>query len=350
MLSEILRLSNFISNEYARALVIFVLLVIVLKIILSIAGRVLLNLASKTKTELDDILIKKMSGPLTVIALLIALRISMGELVLSEGLSLNMISAIWSGFVIAVGYLVYVSIDTILIRAWKHTALRAKTKLDENFAHLVQGILKIVLILLAVLYILDLWGVEVVPILGALGIAGLAVALALQPLLSNIFSGIAMVMDKSVRVGDWVILEDGVWGIVNKIGIRSTKLRTFDNEMLIIPNSKFSESRIQNVSLPEPKVRIVIPFGVAYGSDTDKVKKVVEEEIKKIPHLDKSEEISVRFLEMGDSALKFKAYFYIGNFENRLSTIDEATTKIYKVLNKEGISIPFPQMDVHLKK
>jgi small-conductance mechanosensitive channel len=107
---------------------------------------------------------------------------------------------------------------------------------------------------------------------------------------------------------------------------------------------------IQNVALPDPKTRATIAFGVAYGSSVEKVKRVVLKELKTIAHLDDSEDVIVRFLEMADSALNFKAYFYVDSFDNKASSIDEANTKVYNALNKSGIEIPFPQMDVHLKK
>jgi small-conductance mechanosensitive channel len=135
-----------------------------------------------------------------------------------------------------------------------------------------------------------------------------------------------------------------------KVGFRSTKIKTFDNELIIVPNNTLADSMIQNVALPDPKTRAKVSFSVAYGSDVDKVKKIVIKELKSISDLDKEEDVVVRFIEMADSSLNFKAYFYVDSFDNKWSAIDEANTKIYKALNKGGISIPFPQMDVHLKK
>lgn len=157
-------------------------------------------------------------------------------------------------------------------------------------------------------------------------------------------------MDKSIRVGDVVFLDAETKGKIEKIGLRSTKMRTFDNELIIIPNSVLADSNIQNIALPEPKSRVVVPFGVAYGSDVDKVKKIIIKEIKSIKNISKDENINIRFLEMADSSLNFKAYFYVDSYEDRIDALDEANTKIYKALNKNKIEIPFPQMDVHLKK
>ena len=349
-IGETFGLGGYFSNEYFLAIVVFVVSLIVLRVAFSLVMRILVKITSKTKTDADDIIIQKASVPMTLLALVLALRISMGEVLLTESVAMTFSKILYTAVVMIVAYMVYVFVDVLLLRGWKHISGKTKLKLDESLTNLMHSFLKVALVILAILYVLEFWGIEIGPLLGALGIAGLAVALALQPTLSNIFSGVAMILDKSIRVGDWIILEDGVWGIVEKIGIRSTKFRTFDNEMLVIPNLKFSDSRIQNVSMPEPKARVVIPFGVAYGSDVDKVKKTVADAVKKVSHYDKEEGVSVRFLEMGDSSLNFKVYFYIDSFEYRLSSVDEANTKIYNALNKAGLEIPFPQMDVHLKK
>ncbi len=343
-------LEHYIANQYIRAIIIFAVLLIILRVAASILERILLKLVKKTKTELDDIIIQKSSKPITIILFFISLAIAVNELTITENLLKNINAFIYSGIAIFVGYLIYVLIDIVVFDAWKKIAEKAKIGVGESLASLIHGVLKIILFVLVFLYLLDLWGVEITPLLAGLGIAGLAIALALQPILSNIFSGISMIMDKSVRVGDLVYLDPETKGKIKKIGLRSTKIRTFDNELIIVPNSKLAESKIQNIALPEPKTRVVIPFSVAYGSDVDKVKEIVMKEIKTIKNFCKEPEPVVRFREMGESSLNFKAYFYVESFEDRFAAIDEANTKIYNALNKNKISIPFPQMDVHMKK
>jgi small-conductance mechanosensitive channel len=252
--------------------------------------------------------------------------------------------------VIFIGYLIYIIIDVAVFRAWARFTQKAKIDIGESLGTLIHGALKILLVLFIILYLLDLWGVAITPFLAGLGIAGLAIALALQPTLSNIFSGISMIMDKSVRVGDLIYLDSQTKGKIRKIGMRSTQINTFDNELIIVPNNKLAESTIQNVALPEPKSRVVVPFSVAYGSNIEKVKKIVLKEIGSIKNLCKDPEPIVRFTEMNDSALNFKAYFYVNHFEQKFPAIDEANTKIYNALNKNKIAIPFPQLDVHIKR
>jgi len=349
-ISDILYLDTILPNTYLRAVVIFIVLALALRLALALTTKVLLKLTSKTKTDVDDRIIQKSSGSLTIASFLISLRISLAELALNDAFIASANKVVYSGLVIIAGYLVFVVVDIALIAAWKNIARKTRVPVNDSITNLVHGTLKITVLILIGLYLLGVWGVEIVPLLGALGIAGLAVALALQPVLANIFSGVSMILDKSVSVGDWVILEGGTWGVIEKIGIRSTKVKSFDNEFIIVPNTQMADNKIHNVTLPDAKARVVIPFGVAYGSSIEKVKKLISKEIAGIKDVLKDSPPVVRFLEMGDSSLKFKVYFHIESFQNRMGAVDAANTRIYNALNKAGIEIPFPQMDVHMKK
>lgn len=343
-------LEQYIANDYLRALIVFIALILVLRVILSILERVILKLVKKTKTELDDIIIKKSSIPITLILVAISFEVALNELGV-RGIILERISdVVYSFIVIFIGYLIYVIIDVAIFDVWSRVSKKAKIDIGESLGSLIHGALKIILVAIALLYILSIWGVEITPLLAGLGIAGLAIALALQPVLANIFSGMSIILDKSIRVGDLVYLDSQTKGKINKVGLRSTRIITFDNELIIVPNTKLAEGTIQNIALPEPKTRVVIPFGVAYGSDIEKVKKVVLKEIGSVKNVVKDPEPLVRFIEMADSSLNFKAYFYVEHFSERFEAIDEANTKIYNALNKNKINIPFPQMDVHLKR
>ena len=343
-------LEALIPNDYLRAFLVLVVLLFIIRTFLYMAEKILLKLTSKTKTDVDDKLVKRSSKPLTILALFVSLHFAVDEITMSRDLGGIFDSLISSLIVIVIVFLIYIIVDVVVITALKKTAKKTKTDIDDSLISLFHSILKISLFIISILYILSLWGIEIGPLLAGLGIAGLAVALALQPLLSNIFSGAAMVLDHSVRVGDLIYLDKETKGKIEKIGLRSTRLRTFDNELIIVPNNKVADSRIQNVALPEPKSRVVVPFGVAYGTDIEKVKKVVLTAIKRVAHIEKDPKPLVRFLEMADSSLNFKAYFYVDSFENRFASIDEANTRIYNALNKAKIEIPFPQVDVHLKK
>lgn len=343
-------LEEYISNHYLRALIILITIFVVVRIVAFIMEKVLTRLTSKTKTNLDDKLIQGASKPITALAFLLGLRIALIELPLTENLSKIFAEIVYSFIVISIAFLIYGVIDTLFIVSWRKFTSKTKSDIDDSLASLISGLLKAIIFVFTLIYILEGWGVEIGPFLAGLGIGGIAIAFALQSSLGNIFGGVSMILDKSVRVGDVVNLEDGTSGTVHHVGIRSTRIKTFDNHLVIVPNGKLSESMIQNIDQPEPKQRITIPFSVAYGSNVDKVKRLVLNEIKKVKHFSKEPAPVVRFMEMGDSALIFKAFFYIDNFINKNESIDDANTRIYNTLNKNKIEIPFPQMDVHLKK
>jgi len=342
--------NQYIQNDYVRALIITIALLAVLRLIASIVERLILRLVKKTKNELDDVIIKRLSMPITLILSFICIKIGLMELTLQPEIS-GIISKVMVTFlVLLIGYCVYVVLDIFLIEFWKTVVKRVNKKTVESLTSMLHGIFKIVILVLVLVYILHYWGVQITPLLAGLGIAGLAVALAIQPTLANIFSGIAMILDDSARVGDLVYLDANTKGKILSIGLRSTKINTFDNETIIIPNSKLADSTIQNVALPEPKSRVVVPFSVAYGVEVDKIKEIIVKELKTIKLVCKDPEPIVRFIEMGNSSLNFKAYYYVDNYDDRFISIDEANTKIYNILRKNNIEIPFQQLDVHIKK
>ena len=342
-------LEQYIQNNVLRFFAILILSFIALRISIWILEKIILKLTIKTKTDLDDLILKKTKNPLTFLVFFIGLKISLAELVLSEGLSL-IVSRIIFSFMFLIGFVIFFRIFMLIIDMSWRSYSKSKGSKNEAMYNLVEGFMKAILVISAFLVLLSYWGVQIGPLLAGLGIGGIAIAFALQSSLANIFGGISIILDKTVRVGDLVNLDGGVSGKILKISLRATKIKTFDNEIIIVPNSKLADSNIHNIAQPEPKSRAIVPFGVAYGADIEKVKKIVLTEIKKIKGFVKDPEPSVKFLEMGDSSLNFKAYFFVDSFENRFAAIDEANTRIYNALNKAKIEIPFPQMDVRLKK
>ena len=342
-------LENYVPNPYIRSLLILLIVFSVLRILMVFVEKIFLRLTSKTKTDIDDKFIAKASKPITVWVLLIGIRFAVEEIPLTESVSRVFENIITSLIIINLAFIVYYFIDIVLFVALKKSMGKSSSA-RESLMSLLHSIIKVLLFALTLLYILSLWGIEIGPFLAALGIAGLAVALALQPALANIFSGVSLILDKTLKVGDLIYLDTDTKGKVLHVGLRSTKILTFDNELIIVPNSKVADSKIQNVAEPEPKTRVVIPFGVAYGSNVSKVKKIVITELNKIENFIANPEPIVRFTEMANSSLNFKAYFYVDSFENKWKAIDEANTLIYNALNKNKISIPFPQLDINIKE
>ena len=216
---------------------------------------------------------------------------------------------------------------------------------------MIQGIILVLGLLIALSVI---W-ISITPFITALGVGGLAVALALQDTLSNLFAGIHILVEKSIRVGDFVKLETGQEGYVEDITWRTTRIRMLPNNMVIIPNSKLSQSIVTNYYLPEKRMSLLIPIGVSYSSDPEKVEKILVEEAKKavgtIPGLLGDPEPFVRFIPgFGESSLDFTLICQVREFVDQYLAQHELRKRIFKRFNEEGIEIPFPHRTVYLRE
>jgi MscS family membrane protein len=336
-------------GSYGKAAIIFFILLIILRVILYLAQVVLIKLTSKTKTDLDDLILQKSSNPLTYASIIISLIFSLKEIPFAAGVEVLVFRILYTILAIVVGYLFFVIVNLSLVRVWQKFAAKTKSNIDDTLGQLFQEVLRIVLVAIIIIMILNIWGVEIGPFLAGLGIVGLAVALALQPTLANIFSGVALIIDGTFKVGDVIQLSDGKMGEVYKIGLRTTRIKSFDNDMIIIPNNEIANSTVQNFLQPDSSIRVNVEFGVEYGVDPEYIKKLVLEEIETISFIDKDQEVRILFTEMADSALNFKAMFWVDDISKKWPAHQEAMTKIYRRLYKEKIGIPFPQHTIWVR-
>jgi len=337
------------NNPWLDTTIIIILFLIASKILTFIIEKIVKGFTKKTKTNLDDLLIEKLDKIAVWLFFFIGIRIFVVPL-----LELNVINMINNSIIIFLITLVIVRVVDVLIKSWGASfAKKTRSKIDESLLSLFHRFSRIIIFIIGIIIILGNFNVEITPFLASLGIVGIVLAFALQSSLSNIFGGISLILDKNFKVGDTVKLDSGRLGVIVDIGLRSTKMKTFDNEMLVIPNGKLADSIIQNYAQPDLYARAVIPFGVEYGSDVDKVRKVVVDTLMKMEKVIKNDvnhPVEVLFVNMGDFALQFEAKFWVASYNNRFYTKVQATEEIYKNLKKSKIGIPFPTRTVYLKK
>ncbi len=204
-----------------------------------------------------------------------------------------------------------------------------------------------------IVIILDNLGISLTAVWTTLGVGSVAVALALQDTLSNVFAGFYVRLDNPVRVGDYVKLNSADEGFVTEIGWRSTRIRTLPNNTIVVPNSKLASAVITNYSLPEPQMSLLIPVSVSYAADPDFVERVLVEEAKRgaadIPGLLAEPEPFVRFIPgYGDSSLDFTLICRVNSFVDQYLAQHELRKRILRRFRREAIEIPFPQRDIHL--
>ena len=183
-----------------------------------------------------------------------------------------------------------------------------------------------------------------------LGIGSLAIALAAQATLSDTISGFVIMVDRPFRIGDRIEIQDlDTWGDVVDIGLRSTRIRTRDNRMVIVPNSVIGKSLIVNHSFPDTQYRIQIHVGVAYGTDIEEARKVLIEAVSKVEGVLSDHPVEALFLEFGDYALIFRVRWWLDSYVDTRRMFDSVNTAMYNALNEAGIEMPFPQRVVSHK-
>jgi small-conductance mechanosensitive channel len=321
----------------------------ILLILRGVVFRILQKWAKKTDTKLDDIVIKAFKTPSIYWCLAIGLYI---------GVAVSELPQRYIFYFSKTIHVIVILSITIAVANLSGKIFRdyiQKSNLPIPTTGLAYGILKGTILVIGFLIILSVLGISITPLLTALGVGGLAVALALQDTLANLFAGIHILMEKSIRVGDFIRLETGQEGYVEDITWRTTRVRMLPNNIVVIPNSKLSQSVVTNYYLPEKRMSLLISISVSYSSDPEKVEKVLVEEAKKaageIPGLLGDPEPFVRFIPgYGDSSLDFTLICQVQEFVDQYLAQHELRKRIFKRFKEEGIEIPFPHRTVYLRE
>jgi len=202
-------------------------------------------------------------------------------------------------------------------------------------------------LLIGLLVLLDAVGVQITPLLTALGVGGLAVALALQDTLSNLFAGVHLLADKPIRVGDYVKIADTIEGHVVDVGWRSTRVQMLQNNVVIVPNKRVAESIIVNYDMPERRMALLVPVSVGYDSDPDHVERVLLDETARaageVAGLLADPPPLVRLIPgFGDYALDFTLVCQVASFVDQYAVQHELRKRILRRFRAERIEIPYP--------
>jgi small-conductance mechanosensitive channel len=217
---------------------------------------------------------------------------------------------------------------------------------------LIQGIMRGVVIGLALMVFLDSVGISITPLIASLGIGTAAVALALQDTLANLFAGIYMMAEKPIQAGHFIQLESNEQGWVEKVGWRSTHIRMLGDTMVVVPNSKLAGSVITNFSLPRDELAFTLDIGVDYGSDLEKVEtatlEVAREVIKSVVGALPEFEPRVRYTTFAESSINFKVWLAAKDYVASLSVKHEFIKRLHARYLRERIIIPFPIRTIEL--
>jgi MscS family membrane protein len=311
--------------------------------------------AEETETQWDDIIIAAIGTPVQVTIVIVAAYFAITRFnILPAGMQWLLNPAYVTAFYIIIGaWILSTFLHSIIHIYGRAYAEKSETDLDDRLVELLELVVRYIIWFAAIMAIMRVFSIDIAPFLAGAGIAGLAVALAAQDIISNFFGGAIITVDKPFKVGDRVKIDD-FYGDIISVGTRSTRLKTLDYQIVTIPNNKITTNIIINYSEPDPRLRMTIPISVAYGTDPLRVKEILLEiagdAIRNNDYLVLDPAPSAFFVEFAGSSLNFIVRVWTKEVVSAEQVKDAINCRIAERFAKEGIEIPFPQMEVRMKK
>ena len=338
---------NSILN-WAIAVGILILSFVVVKMLYWIFSNVIRRLTSKTKTNLDDVLIDKLEKPLTYLVLILGYWISIHYLVFKEEVELVLENAAYFLLVIDVTAILSRIVDALITEIIMPISEKSDSSFDNQLIPVIQKGVRSIIWILGIIIGLDNIGFDITAMIAGLGIGGLALALAAQDSVKNIFAGIMIFLDKPFRIKDRIQV-DGFDGIVEEVGLRSTRLRTLEGRIVTIPNSRFTDNSVTNVT-SQPTLKVKLNLGLIYDTDEVQMQKAIDilEDIVKNQEAI-TDDYAAGFNGFGDFSLNILFIYYVKADSHWLDTQTLVNKEILRRFNKEGLEFAFPTQTI-LKK
>lgn len=339
----------FRGQPWLQALAVALVSLAVAVVLTWILKNLLLRLARYTRFELDDQIVAIIRPPLFYSILMLGLSVAIGllpvgakfqQLILNAFQTLGIL--IWSLFGLRLARL--------LLRAWAATDMRMKLVRPQTLP-LFENLAFFAVLGVAIYLAFQAWGIDMTAWLASAGVMGVAIGFAAKDTLSNFISGIFILADAPYKIGDYVLLDSGERGEITNIGIRSTRMLTRDDVELTIPNAVMGTTKVINQSGgPHEKFRVRVPVGVAYGSDIDQVRAILQKVGEEHSLTCGLPEPRVRLRAFGASSLDFELLCWVDNPALRGRAVDGLLTDIYKRFTAAGVEIPYTKQDLYIKE
>jgi MscS family membrane protein len=311
--------------------------------------RVVKKLTEKTATKLDDMILAALEKPIFYLISLWGVFMAVHRL--REQIGDEILAVADDAlFVLVTIFVVKLSYDVInAIIDWYGmiSEERGRGEIAQSIVPLVKKLVKLFVMASGLIVVLDHFDYNISSLVAALGVSSLAIGLAAKDTLSHMIAGFVIMADRPFRVGDRIELEGNLGEIV-EIGLRSTKLLTVENNIVVIPNSKLVDNIVLNYAYPANMLTNYYKIGVEYGSDIDKVRALLLDIAKEIPEILDDPAPNVFFVEHADSSLDFKLVYRIQDYRDKWTVLDKVNTVVNKRFAKEGIGIAFPTRTLHV--
>jgi small-conductance mechanosensitive channel len=304
------------------------------------------RLVRRTDTEFDNIVVRNVRWPLVVSVALAGIYVltRTPAVVESTLVTADLLDTFFGRPSLAVIILSWAWALNNLVNEAVDVVKEKGSRFD--FAPVFSNVWTLVVSVGTVAALLRLYNIDITPLLGAAGVAGIAVGFAAKDTVANFFGGIALYFDDTYKLGDYIVLDSGEAGTVVQVGIRSTTLMTRDEVLVTVPNSALNAAKIVNESAPQRRRRIRVPIGVAYGTDVDAFEELVVGIAEAESLVLDSPKPRMRFRRFGDSALEYELLCWVASPTRRARATHELNRTIYQRLTEQGIEIPYPKRDL----
>ena len=318
------------------------------KLFATLIIKVLQPFTKRTKTYYDERILSALKGPLTFVFIIIGLRLSTALLFLNNGFVDHVISSLITYNVFWAIYELTIALRGVVY----HFTSKVNAELSYEVGNFILTIIRAIVIAIGFGSLLQVWGINVAGLVAGLGIGGLAFALAAKDTAANLFGSIALLFDKSIRIGEWIRI-DGVEGTVEDIGMRTTKIRSFEKSLIMLPNQLIANSPIENFSRRGIR-RIKMTIGVTYATSSQQIEKILTDirtMLRNHENIAQKETMLVNFTTFGESSLNILIYTFsnTANWERYMEIKEDINLKIMKIIEENGSEFAFPSQSLYVE-
>jgi small-conductance mechanosensitive channel len=329
-------------EDWLNTLVSLLVFILIILLVLGLLHWLLKRIVALTSDQTDNLLLDLVWPQARWIAVILALSYSTSRLAYIDPAIKQSLDQLYKALiVISLAVAFWKLVTFVVTRYQQKIEPQHEEHQPDHVILLVSRMIRVGIVMVAIAMILSIYSINVDALIAALGIGGLAISLAAKDSLSNMISGLILMLDKPFVVGDRIeVINAGTWGDVMDIGLRSTRIRTRDNRMVFVPNSTISNDRVINYSFQDPTLRQEIDFTVAYSPDIEIVRKVVAEAVQHVEGILLDKPVEVLFMQMGDNGRVIRARWWDQSYVDRIQMINRVNSAIQHALDTAGIEIP----------
>ena len=330
------------------ALFLFLFILFLRPLLVRIIIGLALKVARRTSTKYDERIVRGLTKPLQFSFLILGLYIFISVLYLKN----DYIYLVLGSLIIINIFWFFSSVVHALQGVLYKAIMNVDNEVSESLTRFVLRVIYVVIWVMGISSVLSLWGINVTALVASLGLGGLAFALAAKDTAANLFGSIALLVDKSIKIGDWIKV-DGVEGIVEDIGMRTTKIRTFRKSLIVVPNQIVANSHIENFSRRNIR-RVMMRLGLTYNTTNEQIEAIIKDiksMLKSHKGIAQEETLLVNFENFGDSAKEILVYAFTNTaiWQEYLAIREEIQYKIEEIVLKNGSSFAFPSQSLYIE-